>query len=896
MSFAELQELVNRGWKIVNAPSINSLRIGSIGTIRDLNGDLDLDVIRFKVKDSKIKDANPDGTVSPDEEWRSKELVQKATRLKQELKREAYEIGGSFRGPGIWREVRMELTKDSKTKDNVPHPFSPSDLKFTIRGEKSEHLYPQFAQAMQQKGYNIDLNKVKRMLGYRDSAISREEEERLKDLKRQLAQAKQIGGDKDYEIELEEEIKKIESRKAESGDCKMKDSRTKDHWHTHSRRGGYVIYEGAGTDGGRWKVEGNGERVIFQSLEDAEEHVKLSGDSKTRDKEPLRENMLIVDEEKWGLFMSGGSIGERHDPYSPKRTGTEQEMKETAKRYNSQLTPGEKHYYKIRYYARKLPSQDSKTSDIGLQGACGGVRKFDGSGKGVGNFSKVSTDMRKLYTPGQAARIRELEKAIAVNKKAGFTELVKRQEEELEKEKSYDPITVRDSLYKGQTLTAIKEGQGVRIGESYTVVGVEEPINQVIEAGATPSIVYKLQDSSGNILVISGGEDLFHIAHGEIEPVEDFTDIYTKGEALTAKIGEIQKNMDAARKMGYSVDQYQSEIDKLQTKDEDYTIQYKNWEINIVNRGDYWEAEAFHNTNMRKEMLSSKGLDFLKVEQDIKKQIDMVKDTYTGDPLTEKGKKIMGAMKEQYGEKEGEQVFYASKNKGAITGVDRKTKDSKVMIEMGRINGIKYTIEEVREPGSPSFYVGKSDLDDEVIVDKLLPLVRNDLTSWIKRHTKDSDIRRQVEKKLQRKGTISGVDSKTKDLDLIYPEDFKKYGWIIRQNGGKIIAKHPQYGLTYEGSPYEIIGKLRTWLTDYTIMNMIKESGNRKTKDSDIRRQVEKKLQRIGFRFTNYIMQGTPHEESVLVKKDKFGGITAQVDNNGNVNGMSVEQFLERFK
>jgi len=148
MSFAELQELVNRGWKIVNAPSINSLRIGSIGTIRDLNGDLDLDVIRFKVKDSKIKDANPDGTVSPDEEWRSKELVQKATRLKQELKREAYEIGGSFRGPGIWREVRMELTKDSKTKDNVPHPFSPSDLKFTIRGEKSEHLYPQFAQAM----------------------------------------------------------------------------------------------------------------------------------------------------------------------------------------------------------------------------------------------------------------------------------------------------------------------------------------------------------------------------------------------------------------------------------------------------------------------------------------------------------------------------------------------------------------------------------------------------------------------------------------------------------------------------------------------------------------------------------------------------------------------------
>ena len=41
-------------------------------------------------------------------------------------------------------------------------------------------------------------------------------------------------------------------------------------------------------------------------------------------------------------------------------------------------------------------------------------------------------------------------------------------------------------------------------------------------------------------------------------------------------------------------------------------------------------------------------------------------------PLTEKGKKIMKAMKKQYGKKKGETVFYASKNKGKIKGVDRK--------------------------------------------------------------------------------------------------------------------------------------------------------------------------------------------------------------------------------
>jgi hypothetical protein len=39
-------------------------------------------------------------------------------------------------------------------------------------------------------------------------------------------------------------------------------------------------------------------------------------------------------------------------------------------------------------------------------------------------------------------------------------------------------------------------------------------------------------------------------------------------------------------------------------------------------------------------------------------------------PLTKKGEEIMAAMKKQYGEEKGEQVFYASKNAGKITGVD----------------------------------------------------------------------------------------------------------------------------------------------------------------------------------------------------------------------------------
>lgn len=41
-------------------------------------------------------------------------------------------------------------------------------------------------------------------------------------------------------------------------------------------------------------------------------------------------------------------------------------------------------------------------------------------------------------------------------------------------------------------------------------------------------------------------------------------------------------------------------------------------------------------------------------------------------PKTKKGKKIESAMKKEYGAKKGERVFYASRNKGTITGVDRK--------------------------------------------------------------------------------------------------------------------------------------------------------------------------------------------------------------------------------
>ena len=41
-------------------------------------------------------------------------------------------------------------------------------------------------------------------------------------------------------------------------------------------------------------------------------------------------------------------------------------------------------------------------------------------------------------------------------------------------------------------------------------------------------------------------------------------------------------------------------------------------------------------------------------------------------PLTDKGQKIKKSMVKQYGPKKGEQVFYASANKGTITGIEKR--------------------------------------------------------------------------------------------------------------------------------------------------------------------------------------------------------------------------------
>lgn len=57
-------------------------------------------------------------------------------------------------------------------------------------------------------------------------------------------------------------------------------------------------------------------------------------------------------------------------------------------------------------------------------------------------------------------------------------------------------------------------------------------------------------------------------------------------------------------------------------------------------------------------------------------------------PLTAKGEKIEGAMKEEYGAKEGEGVFYASRNSGRISGVDSTSSEMIEFVKKCKADGM----------------------------------------------------------------------------------------------------------------------------------------------------------------------------------------------------------------
>lgn len=64
-----------------------------------------------------LTEANKDGTISPGEDKARVDLINKAKKIRIDLEKEARELGGSFRGPGIWHSVKMALEGKSVSSD-----------------------------------------------------------------------------------------------------------------------------------------------------------------------------------------------------------------------------------------------------------------------------------------------------------------------------------------------------------------------------------------------------------------------------------------------------------------------------------------------------------------------------------------------------------------------------------------------------------------------------------------------------------------------------------------------------------------------------------------------------------------------------------------------------------
>jgi len=76
-------------------------------------------------------------------------------------------------------------------------------------------------------------------------------------------------------------------------------------------------------------------------------------------------------------------------------------------------------------------------------------------------------------------------------------------------------------------------------------------------------------------------------------------------------------------------------------------------------------------------------------------------------PLTAKGEEIMHAMKQNYGsEKKAKEVFYASKNKGTITGVDHMSRTS----DAGAFLDALIRSHDQPAPPKPDDLMGKMDI------------------------------------------------------------------------------------------------------------------------------------------------------------------------------------------
>lgn len=444
---------------------------------------------------------------------------------------------------------------------------------------------------------------------------TKDESDRLESLKRQLAQAKQTGGDKDYEKELEDEIKELEAQYQREG--LTKDADPRGYKVSDQIIKGFLIYK-SGKGPATYFAKNENGKEFEGSMEEIKKQIDAYWVKQDEDvmKQKVRDAYFSNYLFKYkNLFVS--TSGERYiartDAGEIVAEGKNKEdIIRNIDKYNSSKTKDDLHS-EAKPWAKKvlLAMRDIYKSS-------GDDNIYDLFNDAMGRVSPPSSlkAIIRIYILS-GANFGYSEGVIFKGASAGYLD-------SKTKDKAYHPRwrIKDDKLFRLRS--AIKKAKTKDVELSNRAVWRKEDFDKMVAAGNFTIVSkqpwgYEVKVKSGNIYGV------------------EIKDTYTKGSAD-----------------GKTKDDYRSmSLEELQDK---------------AKQG-YFELQSDPKLRNHVEIKYPNGKrEWIFVEK-------LAKDKYTGDPLTKKGNKILAKMRERYGKKKGTSVFYASKNKGTITGVDGKTKD-----------------------------------------------------------------------------------------------------------------------------------------------------------------------------------------------------------------------------
>jgi len=342
------------------------------------------------------------------------------------------------------------------------------------------------------------------------------------------------------------------------------------------------------------------------------------------------------------------------------------------------------------FYREKNEMNAGKTKDKGLQGEEKNIQwlvRPNYSSSGVDSFAlivvnKITNKKIKKDFPTQEEAFNNIDKYIDMVKDSKTT----------------------DSLFKGQKVTAIKSEQGLREGETYTVLGEETIVKQIV--GENDATVYKLQDSSGNVIVIENPEGLFYEVK-DSKTKDALMECMECGYKFKKNLSPNTFEVKCPKCGGYDVDVISGDS---KIKDANYPEIYKGFYIHLQSNNKlegYRKNRSFVKNTWQE--LKKKIDEFWRMKELSPEEKEYAEknylnrdssDFYTKDPLTKKGQKILAAMKKAYGEEKGKQIFYASKNKGTISGVDSKSKNGPSINDPAIRNQIRVALQTLKMPSA----------------------------------------------------------------------------------------------------------------------------------------------------------------------------------------------------